>query len=300
MLPMSLRWFLKLSYSWHLFIDEEHDKQGWAYENNEWSSQWHQGERQGPGCSITAMCYAYHNTYFTINGTVLPDLAWLRLTRDVEIESITLWDVPVMPSYGSLCILPCLLINVWDRKQAEFCPRQMCDRVGPLLFLWESEDHSTALNYAIWLQILKLFAWEPSFEQRIGQIRARELKGLLNFSYLQAFSIFLFTCAPVIVRQCWEWGWGVGGKVRPLGAGLWQEWQHIKIPCGVALLESWAGMRRRPGCSLVSFKLIWVKGLAESESEQSFVCALLIPCIPSSVEFIAHQCVSWCVPRSLW
>ncbi|XP_015279485.1 PREDICTED: canalicular multispecific organic anion transporter 1 [Gekko japonicus] len=49
------------------------------------------------------------------------------------------------------------------------------------------------------IKILKLFAWEPSFEQRIGQIRARELKGLLKFSYLQAISIFLFTCAPVIV-----------------------------------------------------------------------------------------------------
>ncbi|KAL8187521.1 UNVERIFIED_CONTAM: Canalicular multispecific organic anion transporter 1 [Gekko kuhli] len=49
------------------------------------------------------------------------------------------------------------------------------------------------------IKILKLFAWEPSFEKRIGQIRTRELKGLLNFSYLQAISIFLFTCAPVIV-----------------------------------------------------------------------------------------------------
>ncbi|XP_077205501.1 ATP-binding cassette sub-family C member 2 isoform X2 [Paroedura picta] len=49
------------------------------------------------------------------------------------------------------------------------------------------------------IKILKLFAWEPSFEQRIGQIRVRELKGLLNFSYLQAVAIFLFTCAPVIV-----------------------------------------------------------------------------------------------------
>ncbi|XP_054838697.1 ATP-binding cassette sub-family C member 2 isoform X2 [Eublepharis macularius] len=49
------------------------------------------------------------------------------------------------------------------------------------------------------IKILKLFAWEPSFEQRIGRIRTRELKGLLNFSYLQAISIFLFTCAPVLV-----------------------------------------------------------------------------------------------------
>uniref|UniRef100_A0A8B9ZKB2 Canalicular multispecific organic anion transporter 1 n=1 Tax=Anas platyrhynchos TaxID=8839 RepID=A0A8B9ZKB2_ANAPL len=47
--------------------------------------------------------------------------------------------------------------------------------------------------------ILKLFAWEPSFEKRINEIRARELKDLLNFTYLQSISIFVFTCAPFLV-----------------------------------------------------------------------------------------------------
>uniref|UniRef100_A0A8B9NFK5 ABC-type glutathione-S-conjugate transporter n=1 Tax=Accipiter nisus TaxID=211598 RepID=A0A8B9NFK5_9AVES len=48
-------------------------------------------------------------------------------------------------------------------------------------------------------QILKLFAWEPSFEKRVNEVRARELKDLVNFSYLQSISIFLFTCAPFLV-----------------------------------------------------------------------------------------------------
>uniref|UniRef100_A0A8V5G8F5 Uncharacterized protein n=1 Tax=Melopsittacus undulatus TaxID=13146 RepID=A0A8V5G8F5_MELUD len=48
-------------------------------------------------------------------------------------------------------------------------------------------------------QILKLFAWEPSFEKRVNEIRARELKNLLNFSYLQSVSVFVFTCAPFLV-----------------------------------------------------------------------------------------------------
>uniref|UniRef100_A0A663DU18 ABC-type glutathione-S-conjugate transporter n=1 Tax=Aquila chrysaetos chrysaetos TaxID=223781 RepID=A0A663DU18_AQUCH len=48
-------------------------------------------------------------------------------------------------------------------------------------------------------QILKLFAWEPSFEKRVNEIRARELKDLVNFSYLQSISIFVFTCAPFLV-----------------------------------------------------------------------------------------------------
>ncbi|XP_074447165.1 ATP-binding cassette sub-family C member 2 [Larus michahellis] len=49
------------------------------------------------------------------------------------------------------------------------------------------------------IKILKLFAWEPSFEKQVNEIRARELKSLVNFSYLQSISIFVFTCAPFLV-----------------------------------------------------------------------------------------------------
>ncbi|XP_015722690.1 canalicular multispecific organic anion transporter 1 isoform X2 [Coturnix japonica] len=49
------------------------------------------------------------------------------------------------------------------------------------------------------IKILKLFAWEPSFEKRINEIRACELKNLLKFSYLQSVSIFVFSCAPFLV-----------------------------------------------------------------------------------------------------
>ncbi|KFO89441.1 Canalicular multispecific organic anion transporter 1, partial [Buceros rhinoceros silvestris] len=49
------------------------------------------------------------------------------------------------------------------------------------------------------IKILKLFAWEPSFEKRVNEIRAHELKDLKNFSYLQSISIFVFTCAPFLV-----------------------------------------------------------------------------------------------------
>ncbi|XP_048800530.1 ATP-binding cassette sub-family C member 2 [Lagopus muta] len=49
------------------------------------------------------------------------------------------------------------------------------------------------------IKILKLFAWEPSFEKRINGIRGCELKNLLKFSYLQSVSIFVFSCAPFLV-----------------------------------------------------------------------------------------------------
>uniref|UniRef100_A0A8C5NU82 MRP2 protein n=1 Tax=Junco hyemalis TaxID=40217 RepID=A0A8C5NU82_JUNHY len=49
------------------------------------------------------------------------------------------------------------------------------------------------------IKILKLFAWEPSFEKRVNDIRVRELKDLVNFGYLQSVSLFAFTCAPSLV-----------------------------------------------------------------------------------------------------
>ncbi|XP_040463337.1 canalicular multispecific organic anion transporter 1 isoform X3 [Falco naumanni] len=49
------------------------------------------------------------------------------------------------------------------------------------------------------IKILKLFAWEPSFEKQVSEIRAQELKNLVKFSYLQSISIFVFTCAPFLV-----------------------------------------------------------------------------------------------------
>ncbi|XP_058696895.1 ATP-binding cassette sub-family C member 2 [Poecile atricapillus] len=49
------------------------------------------------------------------------------------------------------------------------------------------------------IKILKLFAWEPSFEKRVNDIRALELKNLVSFGYLQSISVFVFTCAPSLV-----------------------------------------------------------------------------------------------------
>ncbi|XP_053548507.1 ATP-binding cassette sub-family C member 2 [Bombina bombina] len=49
------------------------------------------------------------------------------------------------------------------------------------------------------IKILKLYAWEPSFENQVQEIRERELKDLLHFSYLHSVSLFIFTCAPFLV-----------------------------------------------------------------------------------------------------
>ncbi|XP_053306512.1 ATP-binding cassette sub-family C member 2 [Spea bombifrons] len=49
------------------------------------------------------------------------------------------------------------------------------------------------------IKILKFYAWEPSFENQVEEIREKELKDLLHFTYLQSVSLFIFTCAPFLV-----------------------------------------------------------------------------------------------------
>lgn len=49
------------------------------------------------------------------------------------------------------------------------------------------------------IKILKLYAWEPSFENQVQEIREKELKDMLHFTYLHSVSLFVFTCAPFLV-----------------------------------------------------------------------------------------------------
>lgn len=49
------------------------------------------------------------------------------------------------------------------------------------------------------MKVLKLYAWEPPFEEEITKIRNQELKVLRRASYLNAFSSFTWICAPFLV-----------------------------------------------------------------------------------------------------
>ena len=49
------------------------------------------------------------------------------------------------------------------------------------------------------MKVLKLYAWEPSFAEHVLGIRSKEIKYLKDAALLNAFTTFLWTCAPVLV-----------------------------------------------------------------------------------------------------
>ncbi|KAG5890605.1 hypothetical protein JTB14_005118 [Gonioctena quinquepunctata] len=49
------------------------------------------------------------------------------------------------------------------------------------------------------IKVLKLYAWEPSFENQILKIRNKEIKVLKEAAYLNAGTSFIWSCAPFLV-----------------------------------------------------------------------------------------------------
>ncbi|XP_072883060.1 ATP-binding cassette sub-family C member 2 [Hemitrygon akajei] len=49
------------------------------------------------------------------------------------------------------------------------------------------------------IKVMKLYAWEPSFEQQIFEVREKELKMIKKSTFLLAVAIFLVTCTPFMV-----------------------------------------------------------------------------------------------------
>ncbi|EMP36462.1 Canalicular multispecific organic anion transporter 1 [Chelonia mydas] len=95
----------------------------------------------------------------------------------------------------------CLGLPLYPAARKPLCGAASSSRdPSPMKNMKNKDQRMKIMNEILsGIKILKLFAWEPSFERQVGEIRVRELKGLLHFSYLQAFSIFIFSCAPLLV-----------------------------------------------------------------------------------------------------
>lgn len=51
------------------------------------------------------------------------------------------------------------------------------------------------------VRVLKLYAWEKSFEEQVLKVRTRELRVLRQTRYLHAFTSFIMNCTPFMVSK---------------------------------------------------------------------------------------------------
>ena len=67
--------------------------------------------------------------------------------------------------------------------------------------LMRDKDKRTKLMNEILggIKVLKLYAWEKSFMQRITDLRSKELAALRAQAWLSGFMVFAFTSAPFLV-----------------------------------------------------------------------------------------------------
>lgn len=54
-------------------------------------------------------------------------------------------------------------------------------------------------DYNFYFKVLKLYAWEQSFEEQIMKIRRQEVEIFTKTAYLNAIATFLWMCAPFMV-----------------------------------------------------------------------------------------------------
>lgn len=51
------------------------------------------------------------------------------------------------------------------------------------------------------IKVLKLYAWELAFKDKVSEIRESELQVLKKAAYLASMSTFTWVCAPFLVSQ---------------------------------------------------------------------------------------------------
>lgn len=112
---------------------------------------------------------------------------------EVVIAVYFLWQEVGIASLAGLAFLLLLIpVNVYLVKRFRSLQiKQMKDK----------DERLKVMNEILTgIRVLKLYAWELSFEKIVEKIRLKEIATLLKAAYLSAFSQFIWNCAPFAVR----------------------------------------------------------------------------------------------------
>lgn len=110
----------------------------------------------------------------------------------IILSIYSLWDYLGPSSLAGLMVMVLIIpINAWlSAKMKKYQTMNMKNK----------DNRMKAMNEVLdGIKVLKLYAWEPSFEQQISDIRSEEVKNLKKMSYLGAVQTFIFNSTPFFV-----------------------------------------------------------------------------------------------------
>lgn len=123
-------------------------------------------------------------------------LAWANMLwsapLQIGIAFYLLWQqVQAASVSGLLFMLVLVPVNGWISRRIH----------GEQALVMRKKDHRTKLMNEILngMKVLKLYAWENSFEQKIFDHREVECRQLKKIAYLTGFMFFAFSAAPFLV-----------------------------------------------------------------------------------------------------
>ncbi|RUS86781.1 hypothetical protein EGW08_005441, partial [Elysia chlorotica] len=113
-------------------------------------------------------------------------------TIAIGVAVYLLWTtigLPVLSGLGLLLLLvPCNVLMAYHQG-----------RLQRLNLHWKDKRIKMTSEVLAGIKVLKLYAWEESFQSRILDIRRQEVSVLTKLAWINACSIFLWTCAPYLV-----------------------------------------------------------------------------------------------------
>ncbi|KAH9495893.1 Multidrug resistance-associated protein 1 [Bulinus truncatus] len=118
-------------------------------------------------------------------------MVW-SIPLQVFLAVYLLWDtlgLPVLAGLGLLLLL--VPLNGFIAYRQQKLQRQN--------LFWKDRRIKMVNEVLGGIKVLKLYAWEESFQQKILVFRQQELNVLTKLAWLNAFSIFIWTCAPYLV-----------------------------------------------------------------------------------------------------